>query len=209
MPRAIKKYKPTSGLRAKRIPSFQNGGTVAEDMGFQQMLNYTIKKKGGKPEQYIDLMNSIAYHETGAQQRMKPDAIQLVTKDGKLQPIGAGRGMFMFEVGDDMGGVTAVNRTVKELKDAGLAVPSWLNTLYAEKSVDFSKLTADQQRFLFLGNYLQHPKANFSKYVNGELSSEDFWFNYHQAGGADVEIERRLSWQESEAERKKIKPKKP
>ena len=117
--------------------------------------------------------------------------------------------MFMFEVGDDMGGVTAVNRTVKELKDAGLAVPSWLNTLYAEKSVDFSKLTADQQRFLFLGNYLQHPKANFSKYVNGELSSEDFWFNYHQAGGADVERERRLSWQESEAERKKIKPKKP
>ena len=209
MPRAIKKYKPTSGLRAKRIPSFQNGGTVAEDMGFQQMLNYTIKKKGGKPEQYIDLMNSIAYHETGAQQRMKPDAIQLVTKDGKLQPIGAGRGMFMFEVGDDMGGVTAVNRTVKELKDAGVAVPSWLNTLYAEKSVDFSKLTADQQRFLFLGNYLQHPKANFSKYVNGELSSEDFWFNYHQAGGSDVEIERRLSWQESEAERKKIKPKKP
>jgi hypothetical protein len=209
MPKAIRKYKPTPGLRAKRIPLLQNGATIAEDMGFQQMLDYTIKKKGGKPEQYIDLMNSIAYHETGAQQRMKPDAIQLVTKDGKLQPIGAGRGMFMFEVGDDMGGVTAVNRTVKELKDAGLAVPSWLNTLYAQKSVDFSKLTADQQRFLFLGNYLQHPKANFSKYVNGELSSEDFWFNYHQAGGADVERERRLSWQESEAERKKIKPKKP
>ena len=209
MPKAVRKYKPTSGLRAKRIPSFQNGGTVAEDMGFQQMLDYTIKKKGGKPEQYLDLMNSIAYHETGAQQRMNPNAIQLVTKDGKLQPAGAGRGMFMFEIGDDMGGVTAVNRTVKELKDAGVAVPSWLNSLYAQKSVDFSRLTPEQQRFLFLGNYLQHPNANFSNYVNGKQSAEDFWFNYHQAGGSDVEKERRMAWQESQAARQKPKPKKP
>lgn len=216
--RAVKTYKK-SGLRAKKIPLLQNGAAIAsaqatpaapaKELGFQDMLSYTVKKKGGKPAQYIDLMNGISYHETGAQQRMNPAAVQLVTKDGKLQPIGAGRGMFMFEVGDGMGGVTAVNRTVKELKDNNLPVPSWLNTLYAQKSVDFSKLTADQQRFLFLGNYLQHPKANFTKYIDGSMTAEDFWFNYHQAGGADVEQARRAAWQESQAERQKPKPKKP
>lgn len=213
--RAVKTYKK-SGLRAKKIPLLQNGAAIAsaqaapaKEFGFQDMLTYTVNKKGGKPSQYIDLMNSISYHETGAQQRMNPAAVQLVTKDGKLQPIGAGRGMFMFEVGDGMGGVTAVNRTVKEMKDNNLPIPSWLNTLYSQKSVDFSKLTADQQKLLFLGNYLQHPQANFGNYVTGKQTAEDFWFKYHQAGGADVEQERRASWQASEADRQKPKPKKP
>ena len=209
MPKAIKTYQ-SSGLRAKRIPSFQRGGTVASNgTGYEDMLNYVIKKKGGTPQQYNDLMDMISYHETGAQQRMNPAAVQMVMKDGRLQPIGVGRGRFMFEVGDERGGVIAVNRSVKELRDNGMIVPPWLNNLYKEKSVDFSKLSAEQQNFLFLGNYLQHPKANFSDFITGKQSAEDFWFNYHQAGGSAVEQERRMSWQESMADRKKRQQKNP
>lgn len=209
MPKAVRTYKP-SGLRAKRVPSFQKGGAVASSgTSYEDMLNYVIQKKGGTAQQYNELMDMISYHETGAQQRMNPNAVQMVMKDGKLQPIGVGRGRFMFEVGDAMGGVIAVNRTVKELKDSGMTVPPWLGNLYKQSSVDFSKLSVEQQNLLFLGNYLQHPKANLGNYVNGKQSAEDFWFNYHQAGGSDVEQERRMSWQESVADRKKQQQKKP
>lgn len=209
MPRAVRTYKQ-SGLRAKRIPSFQKGGAVASvGTSYEDMMNYVIQKKGGTAQQYNELMDMISYHETGAQQRMNPNAVQLVMKDGKLQPIGVGRGRFMFEVGDKRGGVIAVNRTVKELKDAGMDVPPWLDALYKQTSVDFSKLPVEQQNFLFLGNYLQHPQANFSNFINGKQTAEDFWFNYHQAGGSDVEQERRMSWQESMADRKKQQQKNP
>lgn len=209
MPRAVRTYKQ-SGLRAKRIPSFQKGGTVASvGTSYEDMMNYVIQKKGGTAQQYNELMDMISYHETGPQQRMNPNAVQLVMKDGRLQPIGVGRGRFMFEVGNERGGVIAVNRTVKELKDNGMAVPPWLDKLYKQSSVDFSKLPAEQQNFLFLGNYLQHPQANFSDFIKGKQTAEDFWFNYHQAGGSAVEQERRMSWQESMADRKKRQQKKP
>jgi hypothetical protein len=213
MPKAIRKY-TSYKLRAKRLPTFQKGGAVAEEetpvaATYADMMNHTISKKGGKAADYIELMNAIAYHETGPQQCMSPTAVQLVMKDGKLQPIGVGRGRFMFEVGDDRAGIIAVNRTVKELKDNDMVVPDWLAELYKGKSADFSKLTEEQQNFLFLGNYLQHPKANFGNYINGNETAEDFWLNYHQAGGADVANERRLAWQASMADREKKKKKKP
>ena len=109
----------------------------------------------------------------------------------------------MFEVGDSKGGITAVNRTYKEYKDAGMDIPDFLKEAYSLKSIDLSKYTPEQQKILFLGNYLQHPKADFSKVMNDEESYDDFWFNYHQAGGEDVKAARIGSYRESEKARKK------
>ena len=190
-----------------RVKKYQNGGPVDTDppSAFDKFLAYTIKKKGGTAEQYADLMNSIAFHETGPQQRMSPNAVQLIERGDTLAPEGPGRGLFMFEIGDDMGGITAVNRTYKEYKDAGLEVPEFLEKAYAQKSVDLSQYSPEQQKIIFLGNYLQHPKANFSKVMKGEESYEDFWFNYHQAGGDDVREARVSAFQESEKARTKKK----
>lgn len=177
----------------KKIVKYTDGGMVRAVKGepvkppkksdLDSFMEYVINKKGGKAEDYINLQNAIAFHETGAQQRMRPDAVQLINVDGKLVPQGVGRGMFMFESGEKAGGITAVNRTYKEYTDAGMTPPSWLSDLYKEKSLDASKLTEDQQRILFLGNYLQHPKANLGDVVSGKQSIEDFWGKYHHAGG--------------------------
>jgi len=197
------KYK--SNQPSVRVRKYQNGGSAPTDppSEFDKFLSYTIKKKGGTTEQYSDLINSIAFHETGPQQRMNPNAVQLIERGDTLVPEGPGRGLFMFESGEGMGGITAVNRTYKEYKDAGMEVPEFLEKAYSLKSIDLSKYTPEQQKIIFLGNYLQHPKANFSEVMNGNQTYDDFWFNYHQAGGEDVKDDRLSSFRESEKERKK------
>ena len=147
--------------------------------GYSSMMEHLIDVKGGTASEYEDLMNRIAFHETGAQQRMQPDAIQIV--GGKKS--GVGRGLFQFEAGDGAGGITAVNRTYKEFKDNDMEIPSWLEDAYKLKSLDASKLTAEQQKTLFIGNYLQHPKANLGDWRAGKISTEQFWGKFHHAGG--------------------------
>lgn len=152
--------------------------------GYSSMMEHLIEVKGGTAAEYEDLMNRIAYHETGPTQRMRPDAIQETEdKKGVKHRDGVGRGLFQFEVGDGAGGITAVNRTYKEFKDSGMEIPSWLDDAYKLKSLDASKLTAEQQKTLFIGNYLQHPKANLGDWRAGKVSTEQFWGNFHHAGG--------------------------
>ena len=171
----------------------EKGGKVKavkkDDSGYSSVMKHLISKKGGTASDYENLMNAIAYHETGSQQRMSPDAVQLVTnpKTGKLEKSGVGRGLFMFEAGEKAGGITAINRTYREFKDAGIDIPSWLDEAYKKKSIDMSTLTPNQQRVAFLGNYLQHPKADLGKISKGTQSIRDFWGQYHHAGGASTD----------------------
>jgi len=158
------------------------------DSGYSSMMDHLIQVKGGKSSDYERLMDVIAYHETGSQQRMSPSAVQLVTdKSGKLVPQGVGRGLFMFEAGDNAGGITAVNRTYREMKGSDMSIPSWLEEAYKGKSIDASKLTADQQKVLFIGNYLQHPSADLGVYSSGKISERDFWGKFHHAGGSSTD----------------------
>lgn len=165
---------------------FDEGGMIQSKptdppkSGYSAMMEHLIEVKGGTSKQYEDLMNRIAFHETGAQQRMQPNAIQIV--DGKKS--GVGRGLFQFEAGDGAGGITAVNRTYQEFKNSGMEIPKWLEKAYAEKSLDASTLTGEQQKTLFIGNYLRHPKANLGAWKDGKISTEQFWGNYHHAGGS-------------------------
>ena len=154
-----------------------------EEIGLNELLQLIIKDKGGSPQQYNQLMDYIAFHETGPEQRMKSDAVQ-ITDDGKKD--GTGRGLFMFEIGEKKGGNTAVNRTVNYFKEKNLPLPVWLRDLSLgskeSKSVDVKDLSPDQQKMLFLGFHRMHPEANFSKLWSGEQSIVDFWSKYHWAG---------------------------
>jgi len=152
--------------------------------GYDAMMKHLISKKGGTPQQYEQLMDIIAYHETGPRQRMKANAVQLIKDaEGNLVPQGVGRGLFMFEAGEKADGITSVNRTYKELKDNNIPIPQWLEEAHKQKSLDASKLTAEQQKVLFIGKYLQHPTADLGKYISGDIDAKGFWGNYHHAGG--------------------------
>ncbi len=158
--------------------------------GYDAMMNHLISKKGGTPEQYEQLMDIIAYHETGPRQRMKSDAVQLIEDaEGNLVPQGVGKGLFMFEAGEKADGITSVNRTYREFKDNNIPIPDWLEEAYKQKTLDASKLTAEQQKVLFIGKYLQHPSADLGKYASGDISAKEFWGKYHHAGGASTDYD--------------------
>jgi len=145
-----------------------------DEIGLNELLQLIIRDKGGTPEQYNELMDYIAFHETGPAQRMDPSAQQ----EG-----GPGRGLFQFEEGEEKGGNLAVNRTVNYLERSNQLVPQWLRELWTDKkSVDVSGLSADKQKMLFLGYHREHPTSNFSNIWSGEQSIQDFWLKNHWAG---------------------------
>ena len=167
-----------------------------KDLDLNQLIQLIAQSKGGEPQQYKNLMDTIAYHETGALQRMNPRAMQ--------EGGGPGRGLFMFEEGYEEGGNTAVNRTHTYLKNSGVAIPEWLNDIWeGKKSVDASKLSAEKQKMLFLGNYMEHPKANLADVISGDMNTKEFWANYHWAGKQDDLETRMKSFEESLADIRK------
>ena len=154
-----------------------------DEIGLNELLQLIIKEKGGTPKQYNKMMDYIAFHETGHKQRMDPKAKQISgnEKDGFFD--GPGRGLFQFEVGENKGGNLAVNRTVNYLERNDQFVPQWLRQLWrGKKSVDVSKLNADQQKMLFLGYHREHPTSDFTKVWNNKQTVQNFWAENHWAG---------------------------
>lgn len=147
-----------------------------------ELINMLIKEKGGTREQYLSLLNGIAYHESA--HTMDPTV--------KQYGGGPGRGKYQFEEGKNRGGITAARRTKKYLDSVGEATPKWLQEAIKGDSLDATKLSSEQQDILFLGNMRMHPKADLSNYVSGKESLPDFWANYHWAG-ADKDRETRLN----------------
>jgi len=157
-----------------------------KEFSYTDLMNHLIDKKGGNAGIYEDLMNAIAFHESGPDQRMSASAIQISEDEETGETYdGPGRGLFQFEKGEARGGETAVNRTIEYFKDNNLTVPQWVKDLDAKEAgtLDFSELPEEQQRFLFITNYLQHPNANLGKIADGSQSFTEFWAEYHHAGG--------------------------
>jgi hypothetical protein len=166
-----------------------------EEIDLNELLQLIIRDKGGTSQQYNQLMDYVAYHETGPvhpnapDQRMRPDAVQVTGNeiDG-FKKDGKGRGLFMFESGPNAGGNTASNNLANLLEREGVEKPKWLNDIWAgKKSVDASKLNADQQKMLFLAYHREHPTSNFSNVWSGEQSTPEFWAKYHWAGTKDIQ----------------------
>ena len=161
-------------------------------MNYNDFLKHTASVKGVSAGVLESAMEKIAYHETGPKQRLDPAAVQ--------QGGGPGRGLFMFEVGSNMGGATAVRRTYQYLKRKDLPVPSWLEELnpLRIKSIDVAgMLSEEEQKYIFLGNYLQHPKANLTQLASGDEAIANFWLNYHWAGPSKLRRARLKSFNAS------------
>ena len=168
---------------------------MEEEITLEELLQFIVEDKGGTPQEYRDLMEYIAYHETGPvapglpDQRMDPKARQY-TYDKKLKKYvqdGLGRGLFMYEAGEGKSGNSAVNRLYNYLtKTKNVAAPKWVENLQGlNKNVDVSKLSADQQKMLFLADHRMRDKSNFSELWDGTKDRPTWWADYHWAGDAE------------------------
>ena len=155
----------------------------AKELNTDRMINHIIKSEGGTPEQYKQLLNRTAFHESAG------------TMDPKQRQIGGGpgRGVYQFERGKKKGGITAIKRTEQFLKDNKIEVPSWIKQYKDSTSADVSNLTREQQDILFLGNYKMHPNANFNDVMTGKQSDMKFWSKYHQTTEDPVKEQKYLS----------------
>ena len=146
-----------------------------------KLIQKLIKEKGGSREDYLTLLDSIAYHESAH------------TLDPTIKQYGGGpgRGKYQFEVGDNAGAITAARRTKQYYKENNIKIPEWLSESTQDSTLDVSNLTSEQQDILFLGNMRKHPKADFKNVWDGKESIADFWANYHWAG-ADKDRSKRL-----------------
>ena len=203
---------------------------MEDEIGLEQLLDIIIRDKGGSKDDYNKLMDYIAYHETGPvdssvpDQRMNPAAQQYIydEKLKKYVPSGTGKGLFMFESHIEYdkegkplstGGNMASNYLAQILEDEGIDKPQWLTNIWAgKKKVDASKLTADQQKMLFLAYHRQHPKSHFSELWEGTLTKPQWWGKYHWAGDEDELAGKEGLFEKSmlskdiyDAEQKKIK----
>lgn len=147
----------------------------------EKLIQKLIKEKGGSREDYLNLLDSIAYHESA--HTLDPTI--------KQQGGGPGRGKYQFEVGNNAGAITAARRTKQYYQEKGMKIPEWLESATSNTSLDATNLTSEQQDILFLGNMRKHPKANFKNVWDGKESISDFWANYHWAG-ADKDRNKRL-----------------
>ena len=148
-----------------------------DEIDLNELMQLIIRDKGGTSQQYNQLMDYVAYHETGPEQRMDPKARQ-ITNTGKKD--GYGRGLFMFEAGEGRGGNAAANRLHNYFESVDVDSPKWLLDIKGlNKNVDATKLTANQQKMLFLGNHRMRTESNFSNIWSGKQSYGDFWQKEH------------------------------
>ena len=153
----------------------------------ETMLSSISDQYNLSADQLGDAMNRIAFHETGAFSRMNPETVQ---RGG-----GPGRGLFQFEKtykypeGHELagqygqaGGMTARNRTANWFQKHH----DWLTQEGMEDpsiGFDASKLTANQQKMLFMGNTAMGKGMSFEGINPDNIG--DWWQKHHYAGEQD------------------------
>ena len=137
-------------------------------LGLTNIINYLVESRGGDQSIWTNLADNVAFHESGAQQRMDPQARQ-ITSSGKRD--GLGRGMFQFEP-------KSFKTAQKRYKNVANAVGYTLdeNILNAESALD---LSAKDQYTLFFANLIESP-AVLKDYGDGKLSMTDVWLTGHK-----------------------------
>ena len=194
----------------QNLPTGPQRGTVIETpvnmqaggIKFQDTMDFIDREYG--PDQFRDTLtlnamdlisehrqgildapsvrDTIAYHETGAHQRMQPNAVQIVKdKDptsstyGQLVP-GVGRGKYMY---DKPSTLTAANRVDSLSSYMGLETPEFIRDLQKSKGTSRADtLTGTQQDMLFMGDLIEGP-APGKDYGAGKASLEDVWYKGH------------------------------
>ena len=151
-----------------------------------------------------DYLDRIAFHESKGEAGAVQQVNDKYDKDGNVISYkdGPGRGLFQFEIGEDQGAQIAKQRFYNYYKSQGNDA---MMKLAKSLPDDFSKISPDMQKALFMTNMMAipnrgegHVAANLSEVKkHGDQGLEDFWINYHWAGwktDPDSIVDRRKSW---------------
>lgn len=156
------------------------------------ILDQIVREKGGNPELYLDLLNSIAYHETGPHDRMSPSVYQ--------KGSGVGKGLFQFE---DDSLLTAANRLSNYLKKLNVETPDFITDIQSGNITDATQLHPDLQYMLALGDLRMKSGIDLKDYVEGNLSRRDLWADYWWMGDRKERSEKLKAFDESYEDYKK------
>lgn len=140
---------------------------------YNKVLQNIIEDKGGTAQDYENLMNAIAYHESAG------------TLDPTIHQYGGGpgRGKYQFEGKTGSNRIlTAANRTKNYLRSKGLAVPDYISKIIKNGTGDASTLSSSQQDVLFLGDLRMKGGVDLKDYVTGDMSIQDLWADHWWAG---------------------------
>lgn len=140
-----------------------------------------------------DAMSRMAFHES---KYPTPEYTPIQISDKSSTGYGPGRGLYQYEIGDQGGAHTAINRLIEFNKVSGNKYDtSFLDSMIKNKSYDFSGLTPQEQNMLFLADKLGDKTANMGTYdKDGDriLSDKElagFHTDEHWAGhGGDKQV---------------------
>lgn len=157
----------------------------------QSVMDVITSKTSGSDADLKLLMNMIPYHES---KRLLPtdkdgkrfyeyyiqDRIQDLNNGGE----GKGSGYYQFETGENAGGISAMNRTVRFFKAQGWDIPAWLKDSIGKTSYAVGTLKPEQQDIVFLANAHLGPVgkagSSLSSYLAGKETAVNFWLNSHR-----------------------------
>lgn len=147
-------------------------------MTYEEMLALMADRYEQTPQTLEELMDIIAFHETGPKQRMQADAMQVGG--------GPGQGLFQFEAGPGEGGATAMQRLRNFLMKAEEGpklsqdmLPAFTN-FDRQKGVEAASLTPEQQKMMLLADYRMKENASLKGVTPENLAQ--FYQKYHYAG---------------------------
>ena len=154
-------------------------------------MAYISDTRGGTKEFWGNTADTVAFHESGAQQRMSALAKQISQKkDGTLYD-GPARGVFQFE-GPSL--QTAQTRYKNIANAKGYELDSEI-----VNATSADELPIEKQYALFFANLIESD-AKLADYPKGDLEQVDLWLQGHKNTEADGD---RKSFQESVNEARK------
>ena len=170
---------------------------------YSRVMNIALSHAKVDQQQIEELMDKIAYHETDG--TMSTDIHQY---EG-----GPARGLFQYEMAlgrplNKSGARTAMNRLYKVLggvlpaEDSKqqardpINMPDWMKPYFkrnkyedyeAEGEVDFSKLTAEQQKTAFLADKIKDERDGKRAISEIGMDRDSKWWSlYHQKGDSNI-----------------------
>ena len=158
--------------KAKYIPK---GDSITLDMINQYMTD--TRSTAANPYDFEAAIDTMAYHESG----MDPQRQQMGS--------GPGRGIGQY---DKPSALAASNRLRDLSKLWKKPNPKW-NT--AEGTEDFSKLTVEQQKMLWMADKLMDKTVDLAALGMGEEPLKDFWADHHWRGADSLRTTRQNSFE--------------
>ena len=164
-PEGIKRNLPTRKQQGYALQTGTNS--------YREMIDLATQMINADPAEIRDMMNRIAYHETG--RSMDPNQLQ----DGSQ----IGKGLYQIE---ENSMAKMIQRSINAYKNQRQDIPQWLTDLQEGGFSDATNLAPEMQSALALGNLLTQDGSTkaLNNYFSGDDTLDNLWADYHWQGKA-------------------------